>query len=333
MPLDLDEGDGPPSFLDMITTAGYRAATAALRLGVFPALAEGSLPADELAARIDADPRGTALLADVLVACGYLTVDGERYANSPMAGKWLAGGDYARVERFWSTVLFDSWGELETSVRSGTACLDFYAWLAGRPETLERFQRMLSGHAEHIAPEVAGLVPVGETLLDLGGGHAAYPIRLCSANPALHATVVDRPEALNTAAVEEAGLAGRITLRPGDYDELDLGADFDTALLFNVVHGRTAAANRTLLRRVAAALRTGGAVVLLEHDEHPADPVDEAFTRVFSLNLFHGQGGQVYPTREIVDWLLAAGFGEPEVHPLESSPGQSVLIARMGGTR
>ncbi|GAB3502230.1 methyltransferase [Amycolatopsis cihanbeyliensis] len=333
MPVNLDAGDGPPSFLDMITTAGYRAATAGLRLGVFPALAEGPLPAAELAARIDADPRGTTLLADVLVSCGYLTADGDRYANAPMADKWLAGGDYRRVEHFWSTVLFDSWGELETSVRSGAAALDFYAWLAERPETLGRFQGMLSAHAEHIAPEVAALVPVGRTLLDVGGGHATYPIRLCSGNPSLHATVVDRPEALNAAAVEAAGVTDRITLRPGDYDELDLGSGFDTALLFNVVHGRTAAANRTLLHRVAAALRPGGAVVLLEHQEHPADPVDDAFTRVFSLNLFHGQCGQVYPAHDIAAWLLDAGFGEPEIHPLESSPAQSVLIARLGGTR
>lgn len=328
MPVDFDAGDGPPSFLDMITTAGYRAAAAALRLGVFPALSDGPLAAADLAARIDADPRGTALLSAVLVSFGYLTAEGDRYANSPMADKWLAGDGYSRVERFWSTVLFDSWGELEASVRSGAPALDFYAWLAERPDTLARFQGMLSAHAEHIAPEVAALVPVGASLLDVGGGHAAYPIRLCAAHPDLRATVIDRPEALGADAVAAAGLTGRVTLRAGDYDELDLGTGFDTALLFNVVHGRTSAANRDLLRRVAAALRPGGAVVLLEHDEHPAAPVDDAFTRVFSLNLFHGQGGQVYSTAEITAWLDTAGFTEPEVHPLATSPGQSVLIAR-----
>lgn len=327
MPLHLPPDDGPPSFQDMLATAGYRAVAAGLRLGLFDAL-DRPRPAAELAAALGTDPRGTELLCQALVSFGYLSLGDDGYAN---AADWLTSG-YAEVEKFWSVVLFESWEGLEESVRTGKPALDFYAWLAERPEVLRRFQQMLSGHADAIAPEVASVVPVGESLLDLGGGHAKYAIRLCGEHASLRATVVDLPDALavGSAAVAAAGLGDRITLRSGDYDTVDLGSDHDTVLLFNVVHGRTAAANEALLARVAAALRPGGAVVLLEHDEHSPDRAADAFARVFSLNLFHGQGGQVYPAEAIGSWLAAAGFGEPSWHPLASSPGQSLVVARRG---
>ncbi|GAA1352266.1 class I SAM-dependent methyltransferase [Saccharothrix algeriensis] len=330
MPLHLEPGDGPPSFPDLLAAAGYRALAAALRLDVFGALARGPLPVADLAARLGADPRGTGLLAEALAAFGYLEHGADGYANAAATQEWLAGPGYREVDRFWSAVLFESWDGLEDSIRSGKPARDFYGWLAERPGTLARFQGMLSRHADTIAPEVTELVPVGDRLLDLGGGHAKYAIRLCARHPGLRATVVDLPDALavGSGAVTDAGLSARVTLRPGDYDELDLGAGYDTALLFNVVHGRTADANRVLLRRVADAVRSGGAVVLLEHDEHSEDRASDAFARVFSLNLFHGQGGQVYPGAEIGGWLAEAGFTDLATHPLRTSPGQSLIVAR-----
>ncbi|MEU4449602.1 class I SAM-dependent methyltransferase [Actinosynnema sp. NPDC050801] len=329
MPLHLGPDDAPSSFQDLLATAGYRAVAAGLRLGVFAALAEGPRPVASLAAALGTDPRGTGLLVDALVSFGYLTAGPDGCANTDETAKWLAGG-YSDVDAFWSVVLFESWEGLEESVRTGRPALDFYAWLAQRPDLLRRFQGMLSGHADAIAPEVASIVPVGATLLDIGGGHATHAIRLCVTHPGLAATVIDLPDALavGAAAVTDAGLSRRITLRSGDYDRLDLGRDYDTALLFNVVHGRTAAANESLLERVAAALRPGGAVVLLEHDEHSPDRASDAFARVFSLNLFHGQGGQVYGADVIAGWLAGAGFDEPVTHPLTTSPGQSLVVAR-----
>ncbi|GAA3854799.1 methyltransferase [Saccharothrix violaceirubra] len=325
MPLHRPSDDGPASFHDMLSTAGYRAVATALELGLFAALTEGPLDADDLAARLGTDPRGTGLLADVLVTLGHLEPG---YANSPSTTRWLTG-PYAEVDRFWSTVLFSSWTDLTESVRTGRPALDFYRWLVENPETLHRFQAMLSTHADAIAPEVTTLITPGVTLLDVGGGHAKYAIRFCAGNPDLTATVVDLPDAVEVgrAAVAAAGLTDRIGFAAGDYDEVDLGGGYDTVLLFNVVHGRAPDANVTLLARVAKALRPGGRVVLLEHDHHVPDAGSDAFARVFSLNLFHGQGGQVYPASEITSWLTKAGFTEPTVHPLSTSPGQSLLVA------
>ncbi|HEX2132998.1 MAG TPA: methyltransferase [Actinophytocola sp.] len=327
-------GAAPASFVDMLGTASYRCVAAAQRLGVFGALADGPLTAPALAAAIGADPRGVGLLADALDGFGYLTRTDDGYATTPAAAKWLASSDgYAVVELFWQRVLFELWDGLEESVRTGKPAVDFYAWLAERPETSRHFQTMLDGHATHLAAEVGDLVPVSEgSVLDLGGGHGRYSIALCQRHPGLTATVLDFPGALDASAVEEAGLADRITLRAGDYTREPLGTGHDLVLLFNVLHGHTEANNRALLARVAAALRPGGTVAVLENStDVPAEEgrAGVAFLHTFSLNLFHGQGGQVYPASRIAGWLTDAGLHEPTVTRLRESPGQHLVLATM----
>ncbi|MCT2582856.1 SAM-dependent methyltransferase [Actinophytocola gossypii] len=326
-------GEAPGSFVDMLGTAAYRCAAAAQRLGVFGALADGPLTAPALAAAIGADQRGVGLLADALVEFGYLDHTGDGYASTPVAAKWLAGSaGYAVVELFWQRVLFELWDGLEESVRTGKPAVDFYAWLAERPETSRHFQTMLDAHATHLAAEVGDLLPVSDgSVLDLGGGHGRYSIALCQRHPGLTATVVDFPGALGTAAVEAAGLTDRVTMRAGDYTREPLGTGHDLVLLFNVLHGHTEANNRALLARVAEALRPGGTVAILENstDVPPEEGrAGVAFLHTFSLNLFHGQGGQVYPAARIGGWLTDAGFRAPTTTRLRESPGQHLILAQ-----
>lgn len=329
----------PGSFLDMLAAAGYRAAVAGVRLGVFAALRDGPLPTAELAAAIDASPRGTRLLADALVGFGYLTGDGkDGYANSPLSEAWLADGEdgYALVELFWQRVLFEMWDSLEQSVRTGEPAGDFYGWLGRRPETAAHFQTMLRRHAGSIVREIVESVPTPATgtLLDVGGGHGRYALAFCERRPGLRATVLDLPAALSVGAeavdAADPAVAARVTLRPGDYRQVDLGSGYDLVLLFNVLHGHEAAANVELLDRVAAALTPGGLAVVLEHGADAPEGAgrsDEAFLRTFSLNLFHGEGGELHRLPEITEWLTGAGLGEPSVRQLRGAPMQYLLVA------
>ena len=79
-------------------------------------------------------------------------------------------------------------------------------------------------------------LPAGaRRLLDVGGGHSAYSVAFCRRYPALAATVLDRPPALNTARanVTSAGLLERLTLQAGDFLAGDLGEGYNVALIFN----------------------------------------------------------------------------------------------------
>jgi SAM-dependent methyltransferase len=328
----------PGSFLAMLSTAGYRAAVAGIRLGVFAALRSGALPAGELAAAIDADERGTRLLCDLLTTAGYLALDGDRYANTPLATAWLADGaeGHALIDLFWQRVLFQVWDGIEESVRTGKPTIDFYAWLADHPETAAHFQTMLARHAGIICAEIADLIPVPDgpaTLLDVGGGHAAYAIALCRLHARLRATVLDLPGALaaGAKAVTAAGMSDRIELRPGDHTTDDLGTGLDLVLLFNIMHGRDQAANKRLLSRVVGALRPGGVLAVLDLALQPPQGAGRsaaAFLHTFSFSLFHGEGGQVYGLDELTEMLGTAGLGPVATHRLATSPLHHLLVAK-----
>lgn len=332
----------PAAHLDLLNAISFRSVTAAVRLGVFTALAAGPLPVAEVARRTGTDPRGLRPLLDALVGFGYLTVTDPaatpEYANSPNTTRWLlpdAPDSYLPVLSFWGAVLGELWGDLESSVRQGRPAVDFYAWLEQRPQTLADFQTMLRRLAGWLSEEIVSLVPAppdGGTLLDLGGGHAGYAMAFCRAYPGLRATVVDLPGALaqGEAAIAAAGLGDRITTRAGDLLTAELGTGHDLVLLFNIVHGYDAAQVSALLKRVAEAVRPGGRVALLEPlakvPERPPGVAD-AFVRAFSLNLFHTQGGRAYAFDELAELLTGAGFTDCRRHLLTRSDADHLVLA------
>lgn len=329
--------DAPAPHLDLVTAAGFRALGAAHRLGLLEALADGPLDADALAKATGCDPRGVTLVADLLLSLGTLTSDPAGYALAP-AGRWLLPDSpipYGPVVSLWQHLLFRLWDDLETSVREGTPALDFYRWLDDHPDVRTEFQQVQAGLAGWLAGELVDLVPVpagATSLLDVGGGHAVHTVALCARHPALRGTVVDLPGslALGAETVAAAGLAGRVELRPGDWADAELGTGHDVALLFNVLHGNAPDANAALLRRVAAALRPGGTVAVLENIAEEGGPdgiADTAFVRAFSLNLFTTQGGRIYGRDEMAGWLADAGFGPPSWSTLTRMPADHLAVA------
>lgn len=325
----LEEHQAPGPHLDFLHTVSFRAAGAAVELGVFEALQpEQPRSVADVAAELKLDERGLGQLLQALVGFGYVTGGPEGYQLTPLAAKWLRDvpGSYLTVFSFWQTILFELWTDLEQSVRTGAPTLDFYQWLQERPDTLRRFQTMLSRLASHLFPEVLETTTVGEgdrRLLDIGGGHATYAIGFCQRYAHMNATVLDLPAALEVGAeaVARAGLSDRIRLQPGDLRQVPGDEQYDLALLFNIVHGYGPQAVRELLRDVAAVTRPGGRVVLLEPlTDMPAGVVGRAFVGTFSLNLFHSQGGQVYSYDELAAWLREAGFGTVERHTFRASP-------------
>ncbi|MBO4209218.1 methyltransferase [Micromonospora echinofusca] len=337
----LDSAESPAAYLDLLDAVSFRSAGAALRLGVFEALADGPLPVAEIATRTGTDPLGLRLLLDALAGYGYLTRADGRYANSANTARWLlraAPDSFAPVLSFWTTVVTGWWHDLEESIRTGGPTGDFYAWLEKQPETLADFQTMLRRLSGWLGGEIVDLLPVGaddRSLLDVGGGHAGYPVAFLRAHPHLRATVVDLPGALEQGAVTvaEAGLTDRVTLCPGDLFTADWGTGHDLVLLFNIVHGYQREQVSSLLCRAAAALRPGGRVALLEPlaevPQRPPGP-GEAFVRMFSLNLFHTQGGRAYDFPELADLLAGAGFTDVRQTMLTRSDTDHLVTAVLG---
>jgi SAM-dependent methyltransferase len=314
---------------------------AGVRLGVFDALAAGPRTATELADGLGADPAGLRLLLDALAAVGYLEAVDGRYANLPTASRWLCAdspGGFGTVLELWSAAIAELWGDLAGAVRSGTPGGDFYAWLGKEPAQQARFQGMQRGLAGWLADEVldlAPLPPTARTLVDVGGGHAYFSAAFCRRYPGLTALVLDLPAALpaGAATVAEHGLADRVELREADLGDPVRLPGCDVLLLFNVVHGFPPDRARALVAEAVAALRPGGLALVLDSDPEPppdraGGAADHAFRRLFALNLWQTQAGDVYSADTLADWLVAAGCRPPEVRPLGRSPGHLLLTAR-----
>jgi hypothetical protein len=335
--LQLNQAPGP--ILDLIGAVGFRALAAALRLGVFDALAEdGPQSAAALAGQLHLSERGTARLLDFLTPLGYLRRDGDRYANTPMTTRWLvksAPASFAPGMLFWAASLEQLWDGLEESIRAGEPPISMYEWIETRPGVSQIFQEWMVSLAKVAAPEIMsklpGLLPASaRRALDVGGGHAMYSVELCRRFPNLTATVLDSPQALNTArqTVAAEGMAERILLQPGDILNGDSGTGFDVALLFNIVHGFEPQGNLALLRRVAAALNPGGVLVIVEQLAGPAlGPGTQAGNTMFGLTYFHVLGGGIYTYDQIVGWLAATGFGPARRINLLRAPGSSLILA------
>ena len=114
--------------MDFSTIAGMagghaeaRAIQIALKLGIFERLNAAPLEAGGLASSMGGEPRATAILANAMVALGLLhKIDG-RYQLDQSAQRFLveSSPEYLGGMILFDAELWDEWGRLEDSIRSG----------------------------------------------------------------------------------------------------------------------------------------------------------------------------------------------------------------------
>jgi ubiquinone/menaquinone biosynthesis C-methylase UbiE len=331
--LRLNQAPGP--LLDLFGAVAFRTALAALRLGLFDVLSRGPMSAEEVAHQIKADERGTTVLLEALEPLGYVSKKGNLYSNAAMTAKWLvrdSPGSVAPGHDFWGTALSELWQNLEESIRRGQSPTKFYEWLEGHPSTLQDFQKWTIATAHSVLGEVvakAKLPPTARRLLDVGGGHGLYSIAFCRRYPQLSATVFDLPGALKVGreVIEAEKMGDRVKVQEGDFWADDLGAGYDVALLFNIIHAYLPDKNVELLGKVVSSLNPGGVIIILEQLAGKApSPTARAITRLFGLAYFHLLGGQIYAFDEIARWLTTVGFTNPRRVNLLRSPGVSLVM-------
>jgi hypothetical protein len=214
----------PAVMLDFLGAQAFRLFVTAHRLGVFEALAGGSMTAEQVARRIKADERGTTLLLQGLEATGYVWQKNGGYAVAAMTSKWLPilGDGLGFFE-----ILLERSEHLEDSIRRGGPAIGPREWLDQRPNGWRDFQAGMTVLARMAADQIAEKVRLPRTahrLLDVGGGHGLYSIEFCRRHPRLSATVFDLPQALETAreTIATENMATRVALQAGDFWEDDL---------------------------------------------------------------------------------------------------------------
>lgn len=280
----------------------------AIELDVFTAVGEGAT-ANEVAARLDAHPRGTGMLLDALAAAGMLVKREGRYFNVA-AARWLRRDtvESARDALMHIVNLWDRWSLLSECVRKGGCTRRGRRTRAAT----EAFIALMHYNARWRAPMVAEAVGLEgvRRMLDLGGGSGAYAIAFAQASPDLEAEILDLPPVLRIARrhVKQAGLGGRVKTRAGDLHQPSYGSGYDLVFISAICHMLDPDQNRAMLRKSHAALRPGGRVVIQDFILGPERTAPRE-AALFALNmLVNTRGGATYTEAEYQQWLEEAGF-------------------------
>lgn len=289
-----------------------RALLTALELDVFSAVGSGAT-ATEVAQRIATDTRATEMLLNALAAMGTLTKREGIFHNTATTARYFTEGsrDNARPGLIHTANIWDRWSNLTECVRTGTAV--GHREVADRGDDWTRhFIAAMDRNAAERAPLVVNAVgpSVGERMLDVGGGSAAYSIAFVKAHDTLHATVLDLPQVLPIAQrhIDAARLSERIDTRPGDLRRDALGQGYSLILVSAICHMLGPEENRDLFRRCFDALEAGGRLVMQDFILE-SDKTSPRFAALFALNMLVGtRAGSTYSYEEYGAWLRAAGF-------------------------
>ncbi len=299
---------------------------AAAEAGLFHALHEGPLSAEELATRSGLDARAVSIILPVLAELGLVepeagaaTTSASRYRLTERAGRELGdprSPDYqGRGLPLWLENL-RSWTRLAESLRTG-APVEPVDDEAGDDEAgddarrRDRIARFMAGMAaapgervERLVDAVLGRRPGARTILDVGGGPGH--IARAFIDQGLDAVLLDRPE-VEEFIRHEYGLAQVPGLRTvgADFlaDPLPAGP-FDVVLLSNILHMLSPAQSVALLRQARSAMVPGGVVAIADF-LRGRSPRAARFAVVMLLRT---SGGNTYTLDDHQKWLELTGF-------------------------
>lgn len=313
--------------------AFWRAQTllAAVELGLFTALADGPLTAEQLRRRLALHPRAMPDFADALLALGLLQREGQgpgaTYANTQAAEAWLVRREPGYVGGWLevaNTHLYPAWGRLTESLRNGGP---LGPRSEGRAASFEGIDAARNGLWAHQFQCLAQRFDFGRfaSLADIGGASGQLACAVAARHPHLQALTLDLPAATRVAEghVRRAGLAGRVQAR-----SLDLIAEpfpaADVITLATILPGCDQDVRQAIVAKAHAALPAGGCLIAIDHlidDERR----HQAFGLLMSLNLLVECGeGSGYSGADFDVWARAAGFVRTEVIPLHGPAAAAV---------
>jgi (2Fe-2S) ferredoxin/SAM-dependent methyltransferase len=304
-----------------------RVILSAIELDIFTAVGDGATAA-AVASRLRTAPCATETFLNAVTSLGLLSKQGDVFRNTPTSARYFAAGGVndSRMALMHTVGLWTRWSTMTECVRAGTSVS--YREVTDREAVWTRaFIAAMHSNAALRAPQVVKMVGAENVrrLLDLGGGSGAYTIAFAQANPELRADLFDLSDVLPIAGghIAEAGLSGRITLRPGDMRKDDFGTGYDLVLLSAICHMYSPEENRILLEKVFRAVVPGGRVVIQDFILDP-DKTSPRQAALFALNMLVGTpAGGTYSEAEYAEWMRSVGFAD--IHRL-NLPGPASLM-------
>jgi SAM-dependent methyltransferase len=322
-----------PTTIQQLASAVYPsfAMLAGMQLDVFTPLKDDPLTAAQLADVLGVNMEKLSRLLYALVTAGLLTVDGDRFANTPEAQLFLVkgqptylGGRHENFSEVWENLLHTA-----ETIRTGMPqCKKDFA--ATSPEDQMHFFRGLHPGTLANGRALATRYDFSRytTLADVGGGSGGMALALTEAYPHLRATVIDLPTVtpITQRFLAEAGATDRVQVVAADVVNAPVPGTYDVAVVRSLLQVLSPEDALQALRHIGAALHPGGRLYIVGRilDDSRLAPVDTVGFNVVFLNIF--DDGRAYTEGEYRTWLTAAGFAEIARVPLPE--GVSIMTAR-----
>lgn len=304
-----------------------RSLHAAAELGVADLLADGPRTTEELAVATSTQPAALYRMLRVLAGAGVCTeVAPGSFALTPV-GAYLRADHPRSVRSFlrWGTTVARAFDHLEHTLRTGTAGFDrvfgesLFDHLRADPGHAALFGAAMAefGASEDTAVVDAYDFGAARSVVDIGGGWGGLLCTILAATPEATGVLFDQPSVVEAAesAIDAAGLAGRCTVRGGDFFR-EVPAGGDVYLLKSVIHDWPDEQAGTILRNCRNAMPPAGRLLLVERivpagdDPHPSKPMDLAMLVLL--------GGRERTPDEYGTLLAGAGFRVTRVVPTTS---------------
>lgn len=316
-------------FASFLARIVYEAAAA----GLFEALSAGPMSAAEMAAKLDLDPAALEAVLGALASAGYLRRQGPRFSLRPRLRKWLLRDSPESLidQLLFMRSIWDWLDRLPQFLKSGEGLhyhqsFDALHW--------DLYQRGMAAVARISAREVARrtkLPPGARSMLDIGGANGIYAAALLRRHPALRATILDLPAAIEAARplIAQAGLGERLRLVAGDALGDDLGeARHDLIFASSLLHHFTATQNLDLCRRAARALKPGGIFVIQDFVRPEATETGDAVGAVLNVFFALSSTSGVWRAADFAAWQAEAGLIPCGVTRFLTMPGFRQVAAR-----
>ena len=308
----------------------------ATKVGLFETLARRPDTAEQIARQCGTAPTATRKMLNTLVHLGYLQLTDPYYALTPLARKWLLQDSGASV---YDKMLFQftEWemvAKYEDYVRTGEPFRMHETFDEAQWKAYQRGMRAVAGSG---AWEVARRTPVpsrAKDMLDIGGAHGYYSVALCRRHTGLRSVILDLPEAISEAQhlLAKENMGGRVVHQPGNVLTDDLGeAQWDIIFIASLVHHFDEATNRSLMHRIARALRPRGVLVVQEFMRDRRPRAGDHLGALLDLFFAATSESGTWSVEEIADWQRAAGLEPQKPVWLRAVPRHAQQVARKVG--
>jgi 2-polyprenyl-3-methyl-5-hydroxy-6-metoxy-1,4-benzoquinol methylase len=324
------------------TAQGYQrsfALKAAVDLDLFTAIAKGSQTAAEIAGTCKASERGVRILCDCLTVLGFLSKADGRYGLTSDSAFFLDSRSPAYLGRALTFLLHSNqrqnFEQLAETVRKGAQTEHARSTLSVEDPIWIDFARgmapLTAQSAEAIVQQLRPTLANSNApkILDIAAGHGMFGITIAKQAPGAQIYAQDWGSVLKVAQenAEALGVADRYHQIAGSAFEVEFGQEYDAILLTNFLHHFDPPTNETLLKKVLAALKPGGEVVVLEFLPND-DRISPPQAAMFSLVMLGNTGqGDAYTFAEMTRMCSNAGFQNLQLIAIE--PGfQSLVVGR-----